>query len=492
MRNRAAEPTGRAANEEGAPDEPRLVPARAPVTSAGLRPPGEGADAEVAVADEAAAVTVTPWSPRGERRAAVPVRPLAPAEPQVTPVAAANPPPANQFPALAGITAPSTLLRQAAPTGTALPPPLTTVAPPLTATPSGIAVAPDRRRADEDTEAPDDSAAANPVFNLLPTLTDALAKLGSGGAAPAASPATVETPSNAAGLSPQAERALQLLKTLAAAYGDGETSNPEVLALRREIGRAPGTGGAATTVAARRLYQANFANAYNTLDNQLAGYITRTGGTTKVDRAAIHNLLREVNVAINELGPQAYTRQGQQQVHKILTAALVKANAIAGTTSAGNTDTAVFINQLTGQYLNNIAGRRTPDTTPAAAALSGLPGGKVGDWIAQAVQILRGMGYDVGKIDPAALAIIAKHESGNNPGAVNNWDSNAAKGIPSKGLMQTIGPTFDRWAVDGHRNILNPVDNIVAAARYAINRYGSVSNVPGVVAVRAGRKYVGY
>ncbi|MFC3963088.1 DUF4226 domain-containing protein [Nocardia jiangsuensis] len=468
------------------------------MTTAGLRPPGEGAEvvqAEVA-ADETAAVTVTPWSPRGERRAAIPVRAGAPAEPPVTPVAASNPAPAKQFSALAGITAPSALLRQAAPAGTALPAPPTAAAPwvaPLAAPNTGVGSTADRTRAeDDDTDAPDTSAAANPATNLLPTLADALAKLGTGtGTAAPAAPTvgtTDEPLTTATGLSPQAERALRLLKSLAAAYGDGATEDPDVLALRKDIGRTQGTGSAAESVQARRLYQANFANAYNTLDNQLAGYITRAAGNTEVDRTAIHNLLREVNVAVNELGTRAYTREGQQQVHKILTAALVKANAIAGGTHAGNTDTAAFINQLTAQYLGNIAGRKTPDTTP----VSGLPGGKVGDWIARAVQILRGMGYDPSKIDPAALAIIAKHESGNNPSAVNNWDSNAAKGIPSKGLMQTIGPTFDRWAVDGHRNILNPVDNIVAAARYAVNRYGSVSNVPGVVAVRAGRKYVGY
>ncbi|UGT63360.1 DUF4226 domain-containing protein [Nocardia asteroides] len=474
------------------------------MTSAGLRP-GDGAEAVASVdtevvVDETATVTVTPWSPRGERRAALPVRPGAPAEPQVTPVAATNPLPANQFPALAGITAPSALLRQAVPTGTALPAPVTAAAPaasPLgtgTGTATGTGFAPGRAREDDDTETPDGSPApANTAMDLLPTLADALSKLGGGssGAAPAAIPAghttttTADVAPAATGLSPQAESALRLLKSLAAAYGDGDTKDPEVVALRKELG---GTTGTPTTVAARRLYQANFANAYNTLDNQLAGYITRTAGTHKVDRTTINNLLREVNIAINELGAQAYTRQGQQQIHKILTAALVKANAIAGNTNTGNTDTATFINQLTGQYLNNIAGRKTPDTTSAG----GLPGGKVGDWIAQAVQILRAMGYDPSKIDPAALAIIAEHESGNNPGAVNNWDSNAAKGIPSKGLMQTIGPTFDRWAVDGHRNIMNPVDNIVAAARYAVNRYGSVSNVPGVVAVRSGRKYVGY
>ncbi|MEU7769664.1 transglycosylase SLT domain-containing protein, partial [Nocardia sp. NPDC049190] len=121
-----------------------------------------------------------------------------------------------------------------------------------------------------------------------------------------------------------------------------------------------------------------------------------------------------------------------------------------------------------------------------------VPGGTVGQWIQQALQVLQQLGYDIRTIDPQAIAIIIQHESNGNPNATNGWDSNAAKGTPSKGLMQTIGPTFDRWKAPGHGNIYNPVDNIVAATRYAINRYGSVSNVPGVRAVRNGRAYVGY
>jgi hypothetical protein len=36
------------------------------------------------------------------------------------------------------------------------------------------------------------------------------------------------------------------------------------------------------------------------------------------------------------------------------------------------------------------------------------------------------------------------------------------------------------------------VDDMIAAFRYAISRYGSMSNIPGVVAVRGGGSYVGY
>ena len=71
-------------------------------------------------------------------------------------------------------------------------------------------------------------------------------------------------------------------------------------------------------------------------------------------------------------------------------------------------------------------------------------------------------------------------------------NSNAAAGIPSAGLMQTIAPTFDAYALPGYGNIYDPVDNIIAGVRYALARYGSLDNVPGVAAVRSGQPYVGY
>lgn len=46
----------------------------------------------------------------------------------------------------------------------------------------------------------------------------------------------------------------------------------------------------------------------------------------------------------------------------------------------------------------------------------------------------------------AVLDRIAFYESSYNVKAVNNWDSNAAAGTPSKGLMQFIKPTFDAYA----------------------------------------------
>ncbi|MEW1996895.1 transglycosylase SLT domain-containing protein [Streptomyces coelicoflavus] len=69
-------------------------------------------------------------------------------------------------------------------------------------------------------------------------------------------------------------------------------------------------------------------------------------------------------------------------------------------------------------------------------------------------------------------------ESSGNPKAQNNWDVNAQNGIPSKGLLQTIQPTFEAYHVKGTKDsITDPVANIVAACNYAADKYGSMDNV---------------
>jgi hypothetical protein len=97
-----------------------------------------------------------------------------------------------------------------------------------------------------------------------------------------------------------------------------------------------------------------------------------------------------------------------------------------------------------------------------------LPKGDLNDWIHRALMITGHTGEHLKR----GLTNMIMHESGGRPNATNNWDSNAAAGTPSIGLMQTIGPTFNAYAIKGHRNIYNPVDNIIAGLRYAISRYG--------------------
>ena len=113
-------------------------------------------------------------------------------------------------------------------------------------------------------------------------------------------------------------------------------------------------------------------------------------------------------------------------------------------------------------------------------------------WICSAEHALEEHGVSRGLLSTSAAYIVVKHESGGNPGAYNGWDSNAAAGHPSKGIAQVIGATFHAYALPGHHNIWNPVDNLIAAFRYAISRYGSMNSIPGVVAVRQGGSYMGY
>lgn len=95
-------------------------------------------------------------------------------------------------------------------------------------------------------------------------------------------------------------------------------------------------------------------------------------------------------------------------------------------------------------------------------------------WINEAISVLAENGYSVSY---NAVYVTAMAESGGNPDAVNDWDSNAANGDASTGLMQVIPTTFDAYALAGYTDIYNPVDNIIAAARYAAATYGSLDNV---------------
>ncbi|MEU2624801.1 transglycosylase SLT domain-containing protein [Streptomyces sp. NPDC007157] len=96
-------------------------------------------------------------------------------------------------------------------------------------------------------------------------------------------------------------------------------------------------------------------------------------------------------------------------------------------------------------------------------------------WIKQSLQIMKSKGIP-GSYDGLKRNIM--RESGGNPSAQNNWDVNAQKGTPSKGLLQVIDPTFNAYHVNGTaRSVTDPVANITAAANYAAHRYGSIDNV---------------
>ncbi|MEY2242516.1 transglycosylase SLT domain-containing protein [Streptomyces sp. BF23-18] len=98
-------------------------------------------------------------------------------------------------------------------------------------------------------------------------------------------------------------------------------------------------------------------------------------------------------------------------------------------------------------------------------------------WIKESLDVMAKAGIP-GSYDGIRRNVI--RESSGNPNAINNWDSNAAAGIPSKGLLQVIDPTFQAYHVAGTSwNIYDPVANITAACNYAADKYGSMDNVNG-------------
>jgi cell wall-associated NlpC family hydrolase/surface antigen len=131
-----------------------------------------------------------------------------------------------------------------------------------------------------------------------------------------------------------------------------------------------------------------------------------------------------------------------------------------------------------------------PDAVSAAGPATSA---QISAWVTTATGVLYANGFPQGPNDVADIEIIIHGEDASgDPGAVNNWDSNAAAGDPSFGLMQTIPATFDSYALPGYTNKADPVSQIIAGARYATARYGSLDNVPGVIKVKAGLPYVGY
>jgi LysM repeat protein len=111
----------------------------------------------------------------------------------------------------------------------------------------------------------------------------------------------------------------------------------------------------------------------------------------------------------------------------------------------------------------------------ATTSTSGTYANNLDGWIKHALAIMQQDGIP-GSYDGIYRNVI--RESSGNPNAINLWDSNAAAGTPSIGLLQVIQPTFTAYHVAGTSwNIYDPVANITAACNYAAHRYGSIDNV---------------
>ncbi|GAA4338781.1 hypothetical protein GCM10023086_73400 [Streptomyces venetus] len=121
------------------------------------------------------------------------------------------------------------------------------------------------------------------------------------------------------------------------------------------------------------------------------------------------------------------------------------------------------------------AAKRAEAKKAAKKAVKKTYANNLDGWIRESLDILKK--HDI----PASYDGIHRNimrESSGNPKAINDWDINAINGIPSKGLLQVIPPTFKTWHVPGTSwDIYDPVANITAACNYAADKYGSMDNV---------------
>ncbi|MEU3404209.1 transglycosylase SLT domain-containing protein [Streptomyces sp. NPDC006670] len=119
--------------------------------------------------------------------------------------------------------------------------------------------------------------------------------------------------------------------------------------------------------------------------------------------------------------------------------------------------------------------REAKEAASRSAARTPVFANNLDGWIKEALFIMKREGI------PGTYAGIHRNimrESSGNPRAINLWDINAQNGIPSKGLLQVIQPTFNTYHVKGTKfDLYDPVANIVAACNYAADRYGSMDNV---------------
>lgn len=132
-----------------------------------------------------------------------------------------------------------------------------------------------------------------------------------------------------------------------------------------------------------------------------------------------------------------------------------------------------LMNDVIKKFLLNKAAE-APKFDPSAAGGGG--GGGTAQWAGLAATALARAGIASSQL--GRFLALMQAESGGNPMAINNYDSNAAMGQASRGLMQVIPSTFAAYRDPSlSNNIFDPLANMVAAARYIAARYGG--QVPG-------------
>ncbi|MHC9295426.1 DUF4226 domain-containing protein [Mycobacterium sp. LTG2003] len=263
--------------------------------------------------------------------------------------------------------------------------------------------------------------------------------------------------------------------TILAAYGQGTPELPSSSGLPPDVLDRLESLDAETAMAGQpaAAYQSQTdgytrqAQALDRLDKELRAVLADSANNSTKGRDEIERIVAQVRSNLKALGPISNTPVGQMAVLNAISQGLQQAGAVLADTAGKDALNAGKIQSLAGQYVGDLNPHNANGNRQKVQ-----PRDRVDSWLIQALAAN-------GITDPRAVAnwlpglrTMVARESGGNPNAVNRSDSNAAKGTPSQGLMQTIGPTFDaHWREGTERNILNPVSNSAAAIHYMMSRY---------------------
>ncbi|MFI1393394.1 transglycosylase SLT domain-containing protein [Streptomyces sp. NPDC020681] len=251
----------------------------------------------------------------------------------------------------------------------------------------------------------------------------------------------------------------------------GKHRRPKSSSLTRSF-VAAGTGGAALMIP---VIGATAASAAQPATPQLAKKVTAVSASATAKKAAPKTYTVVAGDSLSEIADDLSVRGGWKQLYKDNKKAIgdnprlirpglkltigAKAKAPASSERASRSE----------------ARTKLPSKKPAAKAKS--YSNDLDGWIKESLDVMARHGIP-GSYDGIHRNIM--RESSGNPLAINNWDSNALAGTPSKGLLQVIEPTFLAYHVPGtSMDAYDPVANITAACNYAADRYGSIDNVNG-------------
>ncbi|CAA66745.1 tail length tape measure protein [Lactobacillus phage phig1e] len=174
-------------------------------------------------------------------------------------------------------------------------------------------------------------------------------------------------------------------------------------------------------------------------------------------------------VVIKPSGASVDTIYGHMKRMKVKTGQHVKAGQIIAWVGSEGQSSGPHVHY---ELRAGLGGKSYNPMTYGASA--GNPcGHSVNRWRPYVVRALKANGFAATDSQVAAWMKVIKRESNGDPSVINTWDRNAQLGHPSKGLVQTIQPTFDAYKFKGHNNPLNGYDDLLAGIHYMKAIYGS-------------------